>query len=129
MVNMDQRIRVEIIKQALRAPISCIAKNAGEEGAVIVGELLKEGVAVELGFNEVVGVGKCTDVPTATLCMGWTVAASIIGRLAGLLVGDGSMEFGVIGVLNLVLGRVERRTSKVFYETNANYRLMITIVD
>lgn len=54
MFNMDQRIRVEIIKQALRAPISCIAKNAGEEGAVIVGELLKEGVAVELGFNKVI---------------------------------------------------------------------------
>ena len=47
-INMDQRIGVEIIQRALRAPISCIAKNVGEEGAVIIGELVKEGVAVEL---------------------------------------------------------------------------------
>merc|ERR1712165_154611 len=40
--NMDQRIGVEIIQRALRAPISTIAMNAGEEGAVIVGELTKD---------------------------------------------------------------------------------------
>jgi len=49
--NMDQRIGVEIIQRALKAPISTIAKNAGEEGAVIVGELTKEGTPVELGFD------------------------------------------------------------------------------
>jgi len=49
--NMDQRIGVEIVQRALRAPISTIAMNAGEEGAVVVGELIKEGVAVELGFD------------------------------------------------------------------------------
>jgi len=50
-VNMDQRIGVEIIQRALKAPISTIAMNAGEEGAVIVGELIKPDVAVELGFD------------------------------------------------------------------------------
>jgi len=49
--NIDQRIGVEIIQRALKAPISTIAMNAGEEGAVIVGELLKPDVAVETGFD------------------------------------------------------------------------------
>eukprot|EP00551_Chaetoceros_affinis_P011523 CAMPEP_0203684870 /NCGR_PEP_ID=MMETSP0090-20130426/48256_1 /ASSEMBLY_ACC=CAM_ASM_001088 /TAXON_ID=426623 /ORGANISM="Chaetoceros affinis, Strain CCMP159" /LENGTH=574 /DNA_ID=CAMNT_0050554051 /DNA_START=143 /DNA_END=1867 /DNA_ORIENTATION=- len=51
MSNMDQRIGVEIIQRALRAPISTIAMNAGEEGAVVVGELIKDGVKVETGFD------------------------------------------------------------------------------
>merc|ERR1711934_1019925 len=42
--NMDQRIGVEIIQRALRAPLSTIVANAGEEGAVVVGELIKENV-------------------------------------------------------------------------------------
>lgn len=49
--NMDQRIGVEIIQRALRAPISTIAMNAGEEGAVVVGELIKDDVKVETGFD------------------------------------------------------------------------------
>lgn len=49
--NMDQRIGVQIIQRALRAPISTIAKNAGAEGAVVVGNLIKEGVPVEQGYN------------------------------------------------------------------------------
>ncbi len=49
--NMDQRIGVEIIQRALKAPISTIALNAGEEGAVVVGELTKEGVDVAMGFD------------------------------------------------------------------------------
>ena len=49
--NMDQKIGVEIIKRALRAPLATIAKNAGEEGAVIVGELIKDDVPVEFGFD------------------------------------------------------------------------------
>jgi chaperonin GroEL (HSP60 family) len=34
---MEQRIGVEIIERALRAPISTIVKNAGGEGAVVCG--------------------------------------------------------------------------------------------
>jgi len=51
MENMDQRIGVEIIERALRSPISQIAANAGSEGAVVCGELIKEGVAVETGYD------------------------------------------------------------------------------
>lgn len=39
--NLDQKIGVEIIERACRAPIKAIADNAGDEGSVIVGELLK----------------------------------------------------------------------------------------
>mmetsp|Transcript_17047 Transcript_17047/g.19129 ORF Transcript_17047/g.19129 Transcript_17047/m.19129 type:complete len:582 (-) Transcript_17047:49-1794(-) len=49
--NMDQRIGVEIIQRALKAPLSTIVKNSGQEGAVVCGELVKEGVPVEHGFN------------------------------------------------------------------------------
>lgn len=54
-VNLDQRIGVEIIERALRAPLATIVNNAGEEGAVVVGELMKEGVPVERGYNAQTG--------------------------------------------------------------------------
>merc|ERR1711966_63890 len=54
-INLDQRIGVEIIERALRAPLSTIVNNAGEEGAVVVGELIKEGVPVEQGYNAQTG--------------------------------------------------------------------------
>merc|ERR1711957_816640 len=86
MGNMDQRIGVEIIQRALRAPISCIAKNAGEEGAVIVGELVKKDVPVELGFDAQNGV--YTDMfeagiidPTKVTRTGLVDAASVAGLL------------------------------------------------
>ena len=88
-INMDQRIGVEIIQRALRAPISCIAKNVGEEGAVIIGELVKEGVAVELGFDAQNGV--YTDMfeagiidPTKVTRTGLVDAASVAGLLMTL---------------------------------------------
>ena len=42
LANLDQRVGAEIVQRALRAPASKIAENAGAEGAVVVGELLKE---------------------------------------------------------------------------------------
>jgi chaperonin GroEL len=54
--NMDQRIGVEIIQRALRAPLSTLVTNAGEEGAVVCGELMKPEVAVETGFNAQDGI-------------------------------------------------------------------------
>merc|ERR1711971_1233948 len=54
-VNLDQRIGVEIIERALRAPLSTIVKNAGEEGAVVVGELVKADVPVEKGYDAQTG--------------------------------------------------------------------------
>merc|ERR1712238_7570 len=84
--NMDQRIGVEIIQRALRAPISTIAMNAGEEGAVVVGELIKEGVPVGMGFDAQNGV--YTDMfeagiidPTKVTRTGIVDAASVAGLL------------------------------------------------
>lgn len=48
--NMDQKIGVEIIERACRAPLKAIANNAGFEGSVIVGELLKQPTH-NIGFN------------------------------------------------------------------------------
>eukprot|EP00553_Chaetoceros_curvisetus_P001237 CAMPEP_0204618608 /NCGR_PEP_ID=MMETSP0717-20131115/5196_1 /ASSEMBLY_ACC=CAM_ASM_000666 /TAXON_ID=230516 /ORGANISM="Chaetoceros curvisetus" /LENGTH=539 /DNA_ID=CAMNT_0051632379 /DNA_START=1 /DNA_END=1620 /DNA_ORIENTATION=- len=84
--NMDQRIGVEIIQRALRAPISTIAMNAGEEGAVVVGELTKPDVPVALGFDAQNGV--YTDMfeagiidPTKVTRTGIVDAASVAGLL------------------------------------------------
>jgi chaperonin GroEL len=48
--NADQKLGVEIVQRALKAPITQIASNAGVEGAVVVGELLKE-AKPEMGYN------------------------------------------------------------------------------
>jgi len=48
--NMDQKIGVEIIERACRAPVRAIANNAGFEGSVVVGELLKKTDCGQ-GFN------------------------------------------------------------------------------
>ena len=84
--NMDQRIGVEIIQKALRAPIATIASNAGEEGAVVVGELIKAGVAVETGFDAQNGI--YTNMfeagiidPTKVTRTGLLDAASVAGLL------------------------------------------------
>lgn len=52
--NMDQKIGVEIIERACRAPVRAIANNAGFEGSVVVGELLKNTTA-DQGFNAQTG--------------------------------------------------------------------------
>merc|ERR1712038_928204 len=74
------------IQRALRAPISTIAMNAGEEGAVVVGELTKEGVEVEMGFDAQNGV--YTNMfeagiidPTKVTRTGIVDAASVAGLL------------------------------------------------
>lgn len=48
--NRDQRYGVEIVERAIRAPVIAIATNAGEEGAVICGELLKS-TDPQFGYN------------------------------------------------------------------------------
>mmetsp|Transcript_32594 Transcript_32594/g.85924 ORF Transcript_32594/g.85924 Transcript_32594/m.85924 type:complete len:565 (+) Transcript_32594:2411-4105(+) len=52
--NMDQRIGVEIVERAIRAPVMAIASNAGAEGAVICGELLKSDDP-KFGYNAQTG--------------------------------------------------------------------------
>lgn len=53
-LNLDQKIGVELIEKACRAPIRAIANNAGFEGSVVVGELLKNETH-EIGFNAATG--------------------------------------------------------------------------
>lgn len=84
--NMDQKIGVQIIKRALRAPLSTIAKNAGEEGAVVCGELTKPGTDIAMGFDAQNGV--YTDMfkagiidPTKVTRTGLVDAASVAGLL------------------------------------------------
>jgi len=52
-VNMDQRTGIEIIQRALKAPIAAIVKNAGAEGAVVVGKLLE--ADANIGYNAQTG--------------------------------------------------------------------------
>lgn len=53
-INMDQKIGVEIIERACRAPVKAISNNAGSEGSVVVGELLKN-TSHEMGYNAQTG--------------------------------------------------------------------------
>lgn len=53
-VNMDQKIGVEIIERACKAPVRAISNNAGFEGSVVVGELLKKPTH-QIGFNAQLG--------------------------------------------------------------------------
>ena len=48
--NDDQRVGVDIIRKALRAPCWQIAQNAGVDGSVIVGKLLENGTYSH-GYN------------------------------------------------------------------------------
>ena len=52
--NMDQRIGVEIVERAIRAPVMAISSNAGASGAVICGELLKSDDP-KFGYNAQTG--------------------------------------------------------------------------
>jgi len=53
-VNFDQKIGVQIIKNALKAPVQTIASNAGVEGAVIAGKLLEQ-ENTDLGYDAAKG--------------------------------------------------------------------------
>jgi chaperonin GroEL len=84
--NMDQKIGVDIIKRALKAPLSTIVANAAEEGAVVCGELMKEDVDVAWGFDAQNGVycdmyeAGIID-PTKVTRTGVVDAASVAGLL------------------------------------------------
>ncbi|XP_073123373.1 chaperonin CPN60-2, mitochondrial [Henckelia pumila] len=52
--NFDQKIGVQIIQNALKMPVHTIAKNAGVEGAVVVGKLLEQDNP-DLGYDAAKG--------------------------------------------------------------------------
>jgi chaperonin GroEL len=39
--NNDQRVGIEIVRRALQAPLRQIAENAGQDGAVVAGDVLR----------------------------------------------------------------------------------------
>merc|ERR1711935_387311 len=94
-MNMDQKIGVDIVMKALRAPLSIIASNAGEEGAVIVGELIKEDTPVEQGFDAQNGIID----PTKVTRTGIIDAASVAGLLttSEAMIVDKPLEGGAPG--------------------------------
>lgn len=99
--NMDQKIGVQIIQRALKAPLSTIAQNAGAEGAVVCGELTKAGTDIALGFDAQNGV--YTDMfkagiidPTKVTRTGIVDAASVAGLLttSEAMIADKPVEGG-----------------------------------
>jgi chaperonin GroEL len=48
--NDDQRVGVEIVRRALKAPIRQIVENSGEDGSIVVGKLLDKKES-SFGFN------------------------------------------------------------------------------
>lgn len=83
--NMDQKIGVELIERACRAPVKAIADNAGVEGSVVVGELLKN-ETFESGYdaqNDVYGdmISKGIMDPTKVVRTALTDSFSVSGLL------------------------------------------------
>src|SRR4051812_26473761 len=52
--NNDQQVGIEIVRRALQAPLRQIAENAGQDGAVIAGEVLRNGT-YEYGYDAQLG--------------------------------------------------------------------------
>ena len=61
--NRDQEVGVEIVRRALQAPLRQIAENAGQDGAVVAGEVLRSddytfGYDAQTGeYKDLVGAG------------------------------------------------------------------------
>ncbi|TXG63941.1 hypothetical protein EZV62_010935 [Acer yangbiense] len=53
-LNFDQKIGVQIIKNALKMPVHTIASNAGAEGSVVVGKLLEQDFP-DMGYDAAKG--------------------------------------------------------------------------
>jgi chaperonin GroEL len=83
--NNDQKVGINIIRQALQAPARQIANNAGDEGSVIVGKLI-EAKDNTIGYNA--QTGEFTDLikagvidPTKVVRSALQNAASVAGLL------------------------------------------------
>jgi len=83
--NDDQKVGINIIRQALQAPARQIANNAGDEGSVIVGKLI-EAKDKTTGYNA--QTGEFTDLikagvidPTKVVRSALQNAASVAGLL------------------------------------------------
>jgi chaperonin GroEL len=83
--NDDQRVGIDIVRRALRAPAWQIAENAGEEGSVVVGKLL-DARDTNQGFDA--QTGRYVDMieagildPTRVVRLALQHAASVAGLL------------------------------------------------
>merc|ERR1711904_765092 len=84
--NSDQKMGVDIVRRALKAPAKQIADNAGQDGAVIVGNLL-ESTDANYGFNA--QTNEFTDLVKAGVIDPTKVVRSAIqnaASVAGLLI-------------------------------------------
>jgi chaperonin GroEL len=83
--NDDQRVGVEIVRRAIQAPAKQIAENAGEDGAVVVGDVLRNdtynyGYDAQTGeFKDMVAAGIID--PTKVVRTALQDAASIASLL------------------------------------------------
>jgi len=62
MPNTDQQVGVDIVKRALQIPCRSIADNAGMEGAVVVGRLLKDAETKGMTWGLNAATGEYTDL-------------------------------------------------------------------
>jgi hypothetical protein len=69
MMTLDERVGVEIIMRAVQMPAKTICKNAGHEGAVIVGKLL-ESDDPNFGYDAAKGVF-CNMVEAGAMLQHW----------------------------------------------------------
>jgi len=89
--NADQKVGIDIVRRALRAPASQIAINAGADGPVVIGKLLDKG-DVRYGYDA--QRGTYTDLvkagiidPTKVVRLALQGAASVAGLLITTEVG------------------------------------------
>ena len=119
--NPDQKVGIDIVRRALKAPAKQIADNAGQDGAVIVGKLL-ESTDANYGFNA--QTGEFTDLvksgvidPTKVVRSALQNAASVAGLLitteamvadrpepAGGAAGGGMPDMGGMGGMGGMCG-------------------------
>ena len=83
--NRDQQVGVEIVRNALKAPMRQIVENAGAEGPIVVGKLLERG-EVNWGYdaqaNEYKDMFKAGIIdPTKVVRLALQDAASVAGLL------------------------------------------------
>jgi chaperonin GroEL len=108
--NDDQKVGIDIVRRALKAPARQIVENAGADGAVVIGKLL-EGADVNRGYNA--QTGEYTDMvkagiidPTKVVRLALQGAASIAallittevmvaekGKTEPAMPGDGGMDY------------------------------------
>jgi len=83
--NRDQEVGVEIVRRAVQAPLRQIAENAGEDGAVVAGEVLRNdgyafGYDAQAGeYKDLVAAGIID--PTKVVRTALQDAASVAGLL------------------------------------------------